>query len=93
MHANDTQHEINLQKKSLTPSCDDIVEYGWDNNFYKLIDVTELLTNFTLSERSCVRTFLLSLWNLLNYLPLVCFSFGEMVMEMCHGYILQHILI
>jgi hypothetical protein len=58
--------KINLQKKLLTPSCDDIVEYGWDNNFYKLIDVTELLTNFTLNERSRVQTFLLSLSNLLN---------------------------
>ncbi len=80
IHANDAQHEINFQKNLLTPSCDDIVEYGWDNNLKKLIDVTQLLTTFTLSERSCVQTFSLSLSNLLNYLPLVCFSFEEMVM-------------
>jgi hypothetical protein len=66
IHATDAQHEINLQNKLLTPSRDDILEYGWDNNFYKLIDVRKLLTTFTLSERSCVQAFLLSLSNLLN---------------------------
>ncbi len=80
IHANDAQHEINLQKNLLTPSCDDILDYGWDHKFYKLIDVRQLLTTFTLSERSCVQTFLLALLILLNYLRLVCFSFEEMVM-------------